>query len=217
MCNEAVMASRACLVIVVFSRLVLAQVANDDRTVLFQNGLQGYGGTVDVEVWAVSPNTCLEGNPNASTDSDNDGGESQILLRFDGIVGTEGQQVPPNATVLEAKLAISAFDEGTTVHLHRMLVSWKPNATWNSLVGGVTADGFEASPHKDGFTFGKISASTSRIEFDVRDTVQAWVNGSPQHGWVFINTGGNGWDFYSSEHDLTDKRPSLTIRYRVPQ
>jgi hypothetical protein len=48
------------------------------RTVTFQDGVNGYAGTVDVEIWAVSPNTCLEGNINASSDADNDGGESQI-------------------------------------------------------------------------------------------------------------------------------------------
>jgi hypothetical protein len=71
----------------------------------------------------------------------------------------------------------------------------------------------EASPQKDGFTFGKIAASTSAVAFDVTDTVQAWVNGSVNHGWVFINTGGNGWDFYTSEHELIEKRPVLTVRF----
>jgi hypothetical protein len=179
----------------------------------FQNGVRDYHETTDVEIWAVSPNTCIEGNPNASADADNDGGESQILIRFDGIVGSLPTQVPRNATVMEAQLIISAFDEGTTVHLHRMLVPWKSSVTWNNMIGGVTADGMEASPQKDGFTFGKIAASTSAISFDVTDTVQAWVNGAANHGWVFINTGGNGWDFYTTEHELIEKRPILVVRF----
>jgi hypothetical protein len=187
------------------------KLSSEPRT--FQNGVDGYLGTIDVEIWAVSPNTCIEGNPNASSDADNDGGESQILIRFDGIVGPLPKQIPLNATVLEAQLVISAFDEGTTVHLHRMLVPWKPSVTWNSMIGGVTADGMEASPQKDGFTFGKIAASTSAITFDVTDTVQAWVHGAANHGWVFINTGGNGWDFYTSEHELIEKRPVLVVRF----
>jgi hypothetical protein len=182
----------------------------------FQNGVGDYEGTTDVEIWAVSPNTCIEGNPNGSADADNDGGESQMLIQFDGIVGTRPTQVPPHATVLSAQLVISAFDEGTTVHLHRMLVAWKKSVTWNSMIGGVTADGMEASPQKDGFTFGKIAASTSAITFDVTDTVQAWINGASNHGWVFINTGGNGWDFYTSEHELIEKRPILIVRFIEP-
>jgi hypothetical protein len=183
------------------------------RKLTFQEGVNGYAGTVDLEIWAVSPNTCLEGNPNASSDADNDGGESQVLMRFDDIVSAKEGFIPPNSTIHSATLVVSAFDEGTTVHLHRMLVPWKRTATWNSLVAGVTADGLEASKQKDGFTFGKISASTSAISFDVTDTVQAWANGAANHGWVFINTGGNGWDFYTSEFDDVKQRPKLVVEF----
>ena len=51
------------------------------QTVTFQEGVNGYAGTVDLEIWAVSPNTCLNGNPNASSDENNDGDESQIVRR----------------------------------------------------------------------------------------------------------------------------------------
>jgi hypothetical protein len=187
------------------------------QTASFQQGVNEYTGTVDLEIWAVSPNTCLNGNINASTDADNDGGESQVLMRFDDVIGTAPGRLPPNAAVHSATLTVGAFDEGTTVHLHRMLVPFKATSTWNSLVGGVSADGKEASRQKDGFTFGKISASTSAIPFDVTDTVQAWANGSANHGWVFINTGGNGWDFYTSEFDDVKQRPKLTIEFSPPK
>ncbi len=191
--------------------------SGEKRTIAFQEGVNGYAGTVDLEVWAVSPNTCLEGNINASSDADNDGGESQILMRFDNILGDKAGQIPPRSTIHSASLVVSAFDEGTTVHLHRMLVPWKRTATWTSLVAGITADGLEASKQKDGFTFGKISASTSMISFDVADTVQAWANGKPNHGWVFINTAGNGWDFYTSEFDDAKQRPKLLIEFTPPK
>jgi hypothetical protein len=180
------------------------------KTVTFQQGVNGYTGTVDVEIWAVSPNTCLEGNPNASADSDNDGGESQILMRFDDIVSAKEGLLPPRATVHSATLTISA------VHLHRMLVPWKRSATWTSMVAGVTADGLEASKQKDGFTFGKIAASSSFVPFDVTDAVQGWANGKPNHGWVFINTAGNGWDFYTSEFEDVKQRPKLVVEFTPP-
>lgn len=187
------------------------------QTLSFQEGVNGYTGTIDLEIWAVSPNTCLNGNPNASSDADNDGGESQVLVRFENIIGDKPGQIPPRSAVHSAIFSVSAFDEGNTVHLHRMLVPWKATATWNSLVGGVTADGLEASQQKDGFTFGKISASSSFIDFDVTDTVQAWVNGKPNYGWVFINTGGNGWDFYTSEFEDVKQRPKLIVEFTPPK
>src|SRR5262245_63156202 len=103
-------------------------------TLTFQNGVNGYAGTIDLEIWAVAPNTCLEGNPNASADADNDGGESQILLRFEDIIGSKPGEIPPRSTIHSARLIVSAFDEGNPVHLHRMLVPWKRTATWNSMV-----------------------------------------------------------------------------------
>jgi hypothetical protein len=189
----------------------------DRQTVSFQEGVGGYSGTVDIEVWAVSPNTCLEGNINASSDANNDGGESQVLMRFDDVVSANDGRVPPRSTIHSATLIVSAFDEGTTVHLHRVLVPWKSTSTWNSLVAGLTADGLEASKQKDGFTFGKISASTSAISFDVTDTVQSWASGAANHGWVFINTGGNGWDFYTSEFDDLKQRPKLIVEFTPPR
>ena len=182
----------------------------------FQEGVNGYQGTVDTEIWALAPNTILESNPNASSDADNDGGESQVLLRFDRWIGIKPGQVPPKATIHSARLIVSAFDQGNTVNLHRMLVPFDRSATWASLVSGVSADGFEASRQKDSFTFGKIAASTSTIPFDVTDTVQSWVNGTENHGWVFINTGGNGWDFYTAEAEKPEQRPKLIIEF-TPQ
>jgi len=186
------------------------------NSVSFQQGVNGYRGTVDTEIWALAPHTILESNPNSSTDADNDGGESQCLLRFDGIIGDSPGQIPPNAAIHRALLLVSAFDQGSTVNLHRMLVPFDRAATWSSLVSGVSADGLEASRHKDAFTFGKIAANSSEIVFDVTDTVQIWVNGNANHGWVFLNTGGNGWDFYSSEFDDVKQRPKLVVEYSLP-
>jgi hypothetical protein len=186
----------------------------EKHTISFRVGVDGYTGTVDTEVWALA--TILDTNPNATSDANNDGGESQVLMRFDGIIGSEARQIPANATIHSAKLLVSAFDQGNTVNLHRMLVPFESSATWNSMVSGVSADGLEASRHKDSFTFGKIAANSSEVLFNVTDTVQAWVNGDANHGWVFINTGSDGWDFYTSDFDNLAQRPKLVVEYSLP-
>jgi hypothetical protein len=179
--------------------------------------VHGYDGTVDIELWALAPTTILDTNPNATTDANNDGGESQILLRFEKMIGNERGQIPPGSMVESATLTVSAFDQGDTVFLHRMLVPWSRQATWSSMIAGVTADGMEASRHRESFTFGKIAANSSAIPFNVTDSVQAWVNGAANHGWVFINTGGNGWDFYTHEFEDVNQRPRLVVEYRSPR
>ena len=187
--------------------------ASSVRQVAFQQGVDGYSGTVDLEVWALAPKTILSANPNASTDANNDGGESQVLMRFDDIIGDESHQVPPFSSIVSARLVVSAFDPGNTVNLHRLYVPFDSSATWDSLIAGISADGMEASRHSDGFTFGKIAASSSAAIFDVTDTVQAWVNGLDNHGWAFLNTGGNGWDFYTAEFDKVEQRPKLIVQF----
>ena len=186
------------------------------RTLSFQQGVNGYAGTVDTEIWALATTTILAANPNASSDANNDGGESQVLLRFDKIIGDKPQQIPQRARIRSAKLLVSAFDQGDIVNLHQMLVPFEESATWTTLVSGVSADGLEASRHKDSFTFGKIAANSSEIVFDVTDTVQSCVNGDANHGWVFLNTGGNGWDFYTSEFDNPAQRPKLFVELTDP-
>jgi hypothetical protein len=194
-----------------------AQPAKSKSTTTFQNGASGYEGTVDVELWALAPTTILDTNPNATSDANNDGGESQILLRFERIIGDKPGQIPKGSAVLSATLIVSAFDQGDTVHIHRMLVPWSRQSTWTTLVAGITADGMEASRHRESFTFGKIAANSSSIPFDVTDSVQAWASGAANHGWVFINTGGNGWDFYTSEFDDIKQRPKLIVEYIAPK
>jgi len=183
----------------------------------FQQGVRDYTSVTDSEIWALAPNTILESNPNASSDANNDGGESQVLLRFDQIIGDLPNQIPPGSHIVSARLHVSAFDQGSTVNLHRMLVPFSRSPTWNSTVDGVSADDAEASRHKDSFTFGKIAANTSTVIFDVTDTVAAWVNGQPNHGWVFLNTGGNGWDFYTSEFEEFQQRPELIVEFETFQ
>jgi len=183
----------------------------------YQQEVDGYSGVIDTEIWEVSPNEIMAKNDRMSSDADNGGGESQILVRFEGIIGTGPNQVPPKATIHSAKLLVTAFDPGNTVNMCRMLVPWDRGATWNSMIAGVTADGMEASRHADSFTFGKITNSKSVVVFDSTDTVQAWVNGAPNYGWVFINTGSNGWDFYSSEYAEVASRPRLVIEFSVKE
>ncbi len=186
------------------------------RSITFIQGVDGYQGTVDVEIWALAPTTILHNNPQVTVDENNGGAESQVLMRFDGIFGTKEKQIPLGSTIVSARLEVSAFDQGDTVHLHRMLVPFGNAPTWNKMISGVSADGLESLRVTETFTFGKISAAASFVAFEVTETMQAWSNGTENHGWVFLNTGGNGWDFYASDFDKTAQRPRLIVKFTPP-
>jgi len=188
------------------------------KVLSFKEGVDGYQGTADVEIWGVAPTKPLGDQGTMTSDADNGGGESHILLKFEKIFdgdpgATPGRAIPKGARVVKAKLVVIAFDPGNTVYLHPMLVPWDESATWNSMARGVTADDVEATRRWDGFTFGQINMDKQSVEFDVTPTVQAWADGQANHGWVFLNSGGNGWDFYSSEWQETDLRPALHIEW----
>ncbi len=183
--------------------------------VSFQHGIDGYRGTVDVEVWAIAPGKPLEKQGTLTSDGNNGGGESQVLMRFDRIFGSKTGQVPKLARIKSAKLKVVAFDPGTTVYVHRVFVPWSEAATWDGLAAGLTIDNVEASTVRDGFTFGQINMDRQSVEFDVTQTVQHWADGEQNFGWVFINTGSNGWDFYSADWQEQELRPKLTVEFEA--
>lgn len=192
---------------------VTAHVAG--QQISFRNGVDGYRDAVDAEIWAIAPSKSLLRQGTMTTDGNNDGGESQVLLQFGRIFGDERQQIPIGAKIQSAKLTIVAFDPGTTCYLHRLLVPWAPSVTWDGMANGISVDNSEASTVRDGFTFAEISMDKQLVSFDVTPTVQLWANGVENFGWVFVNTGGNGWDFYSSDWQQTEFRPLLDVTFHT--
>lgn len=148
-----------------------------------------------------------------SVDGDNNGGESQALMRFTQIFEDQGGPVPRSSSIQSATLVISAFDPGTITHVYRMRVPWPRDATWNRMINGVQRDGIESERTFEGMTFGEVVMDRQQVTFDVTESIRAWRSGAPNYGWVFINTGPNGWDFYASEAEDPTLRPKLLIDY----
>jgi hypothetical protein len=146
------------------------------------------------------------------------GGESQVLIGFRDFFGSADQQqrIPTGSRIVAAKLTVVAFDPGSTVYLHRVLVPWDESATWDGMACGLSVNNVAASTVRDDFNFGEINMDKQSVEFDVTNTVRKWAAGEPNHGWVFVSTGSNGWDFYSSDWIEQELRPSLEIQFVPP-
>lgn len=181
--------------------------------VAFEQGTDGYSGTVDTMLREADPETEFGTATTLSVgQSDPQGSDngSQALLRFDGIVGDGNGQLPRGATVESATLTLETVDGGSGASVHRMLTDWRQNDTWASRDRGVQADGIEAAASADGQT-GTVAPGTTRL--DLAASVQAWADGAPNHGWAFLPTGGDGWDIRTAESDTP---PTLQVRYRPP-
>jgi hypothetical protein len=143
---------------------------------------------------------------------DGDADKEQGLLRFDDIVGTASGRIPPGATIERAFLVLTTegtnADSATGGRLHRMSSTWNEASTWNSLGSGVQL-GTEALATADHST-GAVSKTTRT--FDVTASVQAWVDGAPNHGWLVQAAGTDRWEFRSSQWAQVAERPMLVVR-----
>jgi hypothetical protein len=182
-----------------------------EGSISFQQGEGGYSGTRDTYLWEAEPGGDYGRSRTLVADRSDprgSGKESQVLLRFEEIVGSGADQIPEGATVTAAALRLKTLDPGSGASLYRMLVDWDDSDTWSSFDDGVQTDGTHAASRADVKT-GRVSTGTTTI--DVTKSVKAWVDGDSNYGWVFVPSGRNGWDFSSAEGA---EPPELVVEYR---
>ncbi|MDS0295018.1 DNRLRE domain-containing protein [Halogeometricum luteum] len=176
----------------------------------FQQGVDGYGGTVDTTLYESDPMTAYGDSETMVVDTrepQDSENAAQALLRFDDVVGDADGQIPPGSTVDSATLTLECVNDGDGAALHRMRTGWDDGDTWDSVGGGVRTDDSDAASTPDAET-GAVDAGT--VPVDVTQSVQAWVDGDRNLGWVFEPAGGDGCDFETAE---SGNPPRLTVRY----
>lgn len=196
------------------------------KSTAFSNGNpSGYVGARDTQLSQSAPNNGFGSSAGITVDAaDGSGLPSQILLRFDDIFGSGSGQVPFDSEIALATLHIEVTNAGSGLNALRMLTNWQDNATWNSMIAGVSADGIEAVLASDfDVTIGTADAGESAatnvglgtLVLDVTKSVQAWSNGDPNYGWLlsYLDGGTNGIGFRSSEDTTPSLRPRLEIDF----
>src|SRR5439155_2002999 len=98
--------------------------------------------------------------------------------------------------ILDASIRVNINDESdptANVTFHRMLTPWDENSTWNSLVDGVYRDNVEARVTADGRVLAPGNTGIVPIEGPgFAQSVQSWVNGAPNYGWVIYSDSTDG-------------------------
>ena len=191
--------------------LVVSTPADPRLKVVFQQGLDDYEGTVDLELRDASPDDVFDGTESVSVDME-DGGVVHGMIRFKEVISA----IPEGAQIASAELQVlTTSDSDGEQSFYRMLQDWPEACTWNTLGGdGVTPDGVEATKEAEASIDQPGSGELAFI--DVTTSVAAWMNGAPNYGWGIVNSSTDGWDFYSSEHDVMEQRPKLTVYYTMP-
>ena len=185
----------------------------------FRQGLNGSADCTDTMVSLATPTTDSSAAALLSADTDALAVRTeQILVRFNNLIGAAPGQVPANATIISAKLSMwtgagANDDSNDLASAHRMLIPWSSADTWDSLVGGVSADDMEAVASN---TFTHMpELENAPVILDVTADVAAFLAGTPNHGWLLDCTGPDGWNAISAEGVTTTQRPTLQIAYTL--
>lgn len=191
----------------------------------FREGLDGYTGAVDTNLQSDMADVPMGTNLTLGVDGASPVDLLQALLKFDNIIGTGVGQIPPGSTIHSAALILSSTTSngmGDGGRFFPMLQSWDMSATWDSLVGGIQADGTEAATTLT--TQAGVATLAPDVQggynpFDVTADVQSWVNGSlANNGWAILPwaNGTNGWFFGSSDILVETSRPTLKVFFTAP-
>ncbi|MDO8508552.1 MAG: DNRLRE domain-containing protein [Nanoarchaeota archaeon] len=203
------------------SVFLFCQMALSDITLTFQNGIDGYSGTVDTTL-VCGGGGCTDQVEFVCIDRNEHG-----LLQFSGIFGATPGRIPRGSAIVKATLSITVFADDVangTTGLHRILQQWGAAdncASWgvsphNAQVD-VQADDIEAKSNPDVEL--SIPLGNQILQIDVTSSVQSWSSGELNNGWAFLQTSSDGWDFVSSRSSNIADRPSLEVIFtpREPQ
>jgi hypothetical protein len=193
----------------------------------FQQGVNGYEGTLDTWVSQQSPNTSFGNNDTRVSDDDTANSfftdyRGQALVRFDGIIGAD--QVPAGATIVNATLVIDLSDDIDTpffdpsFFVYQVIRDWNESSTWNSLGGGLSL-GADLGAVIGSFRGDNVPSGDSMRRIDVTAAMQAWADGAPNFGLAIlpqiISGNDDGIEIRSSENPNMILRPRLEVTYGV--
>ncbi len=199
----------------------------------YRQDVNGYTNAHDVNIRQANPDLNYVTDLSLFSDA-NDAGNTnntEVLMRFDNIIGTGTNQVPPGSLIHSAVLELPCVgpdNMGDGGRFYAMLQPWDDTTvTWNTFgANGILPDGVMAA------TTPTVLAGNTNLDPDVQGTVntyevtsdvQAWANGTRQnYGWAILPwpNGSNGWGIRSSKfqnvvtgYDPLVQRPQLRVYY----
>lgn len=201
----------------VFVSLCLATLAFiprvDAETLVFQQGADGYGGTVDTFLKGAAPDTSQGSAAVIEWDGEDDGGINYTLLRFEGLFGSGAGQIPSGSTIHSAILTYDIVNTGHLGDVNEVLVPWTSATTYNSFGGspGVQPDDYDV------LVGGAPGNALGSASLDVTASLVRWLsNPASNWGWIFRPTGTDGVEIRSGENAELALRPKLTVTVTPP-
>jgi hypothetical protein len=188
-------------------------------TARFQQGVNGYSGTVDA--WLQSNGTTTAGSGLNQQFLDGGTPDDQLLVRFNNVFGGGAGQVPTNSSILQAWLVVTTGDAANAqstgpYSVHRMRVDWTTSSTYAGFGGnGPDVAQNEIAPASDSV---RGFIHNGRNYFDVTDAVNAWRTGAGANFGLNVQANGtsDGWLVNFSGATAATARPELIVYYGPP-
>ncbi|MGD9739913.1 MAG: DNRLRE domain-containing protein [Bauldia sp.] len=192
---------------------------------VFRNGINGYQGTVDT--WLNTGDDAEEvkgGEEHFEWDGEDAGGQNFGLLRFDEIIGTGPNQIPPGTAIQSATITIQLIDSGDIGNLHELHAGTEgqPTAFDNETTtmrnfgnGQTVRAGID---YAETPVAANVPGDTGIQTIDVTPSLQRYAAGEPNLGWVFVYTGTGGVEVVAAEAagTVAAPPPRLVIEYTLP-
>lgn len=199
-----------------------------ERTLEFQNGLNGYNGTEDSFVMSGNPerNTNFENNPDGNRyqiewDGSDSGGRNIALFKFNDLFGDGPNQVPLGAQIISAELHTVVTNAGApnqSSMASNLLLEWdQETVTFSNLFGAL-------GTYEDPFPGQQVSELSVQLFHDPAGVGQIWVgditelvqelsDGLPNNGFAIIPSeeSTNGFGHLSSETPISEPVTRLTV------
>lgn len=181
-------------------------------TYTFQQGVSpdgSYSGNTTTYIWGTNPATDRSGETSYVVDITV--GNATDDRR--GLIKMDYSTVPTTCKLISAKRWQWIAAEGQGWAAYRMLVPWDGTSTYNSLSGGVTNDGVEATAAaswRSGVNLDTIVNITERENMLLSDVQDMIKNPSTNYGHLYMNTDtatGDGVQFDSKSGATASRRP----------
>ncbi|MFQ6027391.1 MAG: CARDB domain-containing protein, partial [Dehalococcoidia bacterium] len=192
--------------------VTVADPASAPQTLSFQEGVDGYIGTLDTYLEEDRPTTARGSRSGIEWD-DGSGTDETGLLRFDGIFGNGPGQISQGAIINSATLTYYVSNRGNAAAVNEVSVAWDEGTTYNTFG---SAQGVQLEDYGD--YLGDATADTTGLHtLDVTASLAAWsLDSTTNFGWLFRPTGTNGVVVSSSENSNLSRRPQLTVEFIAP-
>lgn len=189
----------------------------------FRNGENSYNGTYDTFIDSSTPSTDNGASTSLVCDYDYSAYPTISRTRA-GLIRWDLSSIPTGSTVVGAYINFYINTEGKQFAGYKLLTGWTSGSTYNSLNGGISTNGTDASSSYD-WLYGVTTASAGidsytglvRVNLPLA-TVQQWISYPVTNSGYYIPGGptestGDGLQLSSSKTGAVGQRPQMVVSY----